>query len=1033
MKYWDSRLTALALLLIFSTCNAVYAKGLGFGGGKHQRDAESSSTSEENPADSADISDNAKRAFALLKEAERADQIGDVGQALQLLRQAAAIDMPNDETRIVIFQKLGSAESTAGNLREALAARDMAKNLTGFGKHFAGKRLVALTHEIDLQLKLGDTDAAKASLSGAENAMPSATSSHNWRQYHSKWQGNLEQGRGDIAQAEGRYADAESAFRLSLRAFEDFRSKGASYGSKNDILLESESAERQVENILAKLAHILQLQGRLSEAELYARQLVDRAQSRQGEDSFAAGRGHRIMSMILAERGRYIDAEREAHLAITDLQSAGVLAMAFNMVHAQQALAISLAGQEKWRDAATVFAQARDALKVDPILEAKFGLGNPHWALTLIQVGQPERAIGMLEKMLAKQLKLQPETAFQPSVTRGLLGLAQYAAGQEELAEASFRQSTPAMLENLHQLNAEDQGTSASEIMIRRIVDGYIALLMLRHQAQHSVPNGDPLDLAFRFADMASAGSVRRALAASAARSDLGNAELAEMVRSEQDMSQRISTFGQTLERLSNMRDQQLVQKTIDSMRQEIEQTRNARTRLRNEIMQRFPSYASLINPRTPSLAEIAGLLKPDEAFISIHPTENKTYAWAIRSGQPPSYAVIDMSQKNLEVVVDNLHKALDPGAVSLAQTPAFDVNAAHQLYLQLFGSIEHSLAGAKQLIVVTPGPLGRLPMGLLVTDKPAAADSAAASKLLFAEYKNVPWLIRRYAVTNLPSASNFPALRLNKTPLAKQAFAGFGDPLFSAKQTSSGTTRGISRLRNLAVIQNEVAVPNAELPGIVSSERSLLPQLPETRDEILAIANVLHADIARDVFLEAGASEAAVRRAGLIDRRVIAFSTHGLVPGELSGLDSPSLALTAPELATAHDSNDNGFLTLEKILPLKLNAEWVILSACNTAAGQGAGAEAFSGLGRAFFFAGARSILVSHWPVESQATEKLITTTLRNYAADQTSGRAQALRSAELELIDGEPADYGEQRFSLAHPLFWSAFSLVGEGGTQK
>ena len=228
------------------------------------------------------------------------------------------------------------------------------------------------------------------------------------------------------------------------------------------------------------------------------------------------------------------------------------------------------------------------------------------------------------------------------------------------------------------------------------------------------------------------------------------------------------------------------------------------------------------------------------------------------------------------------------------------------------------------------------------------------------------------------------------------------------------------------------IAAPNLEQPNLLNNDGLFLPQLPETRDEILAMANVLHADLTRDVFLGAAANESAVRQATLFDRRVIAFSTHGLVPGELSGLDSPALALSAPELATQHSPSDNGFLSLEEILPLKLNAEWVVLSACNTASGQGAGAEAFSGLGRAFFYAGARSILVSHWPVESLATEKLITTTLQNYAAQQTAGRAAALRSAELALIDSPPITRDGLTFSLAHPLFWAAFSLVGEGGTQ-
>lgn len=426
-------------------------------------------------------------------------------------------------------------------------------------------------------------------------------------------------------------------------------------------------------------------------------------------------------------------------------------------------------------------------------------------------------------------------------------------------------------------------------------------------------------------------------------------------------------------------------------------------------------------------------MLRPDEVFVSIHPVDDKTYIWAIRAGQQPGYAIVPMSEKELGVAVDHVRAALDPGEISLAQAPAFDVVAAHRLYEQLFGPIESTLAGANRMIVVTPGVLGRLPLGVLVTGMPPAPVGKAKDKEMFAAYRNVPWLVRRYAITNLPSVANFPALRRNHAPSAKLAFAGFGDPLFSTDQTSAASkTRGVSQLRKLALIKSSAPTDSGQ-PGTVPNEMAMLPQLPETRDEILAMAKVLNADISHDVFLEADANEAAVRRADLSDRRVVAFSTHGLVPGELSGLDSPALALSSPELASMRDPNDNGFLTLEKILPLKLNADLVVLSACNTAAGQGAGAEAFSGLGRAFFFAGARSVLVSHWPVESQATEYLISATLRNYAADQTAGRAEALRRAELEMIDSKTAEYGNQKFSLAHPLFWAAFSLVGEGGTQQ
>src|SRR3990172_9547643 len=96
---------------------------------------------------------------------------------------------------------------------------------------------------------------------------------------------------------------------------------------------------------------------------------------------------------------------------------------------------------------------------------------------------------------------------------------------------------------------------------------------------------------------------------------------------------------------------------------------------------------------------------------------------------------------------------------------------------------------------------------------------------------------------------------------------------------------------------------------------------------------------------------------------RVIAFATHALVTGELEGHDEPGFALSAPGVAQVPG---DGLLTLGEILPLRLDADWIVLSACNTAAGSGEGGEAVSGLGRAAFYAGARALLVSHWAVES-------------------------------------------------------------------
>jgi CHAT domain-containing protein len=209
-----------------------------------------------------------------------------------------------------------------------------------------------------------------------------------------------------------------------------------------------------------------------------------------------------------------------------------------------------------------------------------------------------------------------------------------------------------------------------------------------------------------------------------------------------------------------------------------------------------------------------------------------------------------------------------------------------------------------------------------------------------------------------------------------------------------------------------------------------MLPRLPDTADEIRSIAVALNADLTRDVFLGARASEGAVKALDLANYRVLAFATHGLVPGDLDGLTQPALALSAPDVA---DADGDGVLTMEEILGLHLNADWIVLSACNTASGQGAGSEALSGLGRAFFYAGARALLVSNWPVETTSARELTTDLFRRQRNAPALTRAKALQATMNALIDGP--GYVDRAtntvvFSYAHPLFWAPFTLVGDGG---
>ncbi len=156
---------------------------------------------------------------------------------------------------------------------------------------------------------------------------------------------------------------------------------------------------------------------------------------------------------------------------------------------------------------------------------------------------------------------------------------------------------------------------------------------------------------------------------------------------------------------------------------------------------------------------------------------------------------------------------------------------------------------------------------------------------------------------------------------------------------------------------------------------------------------------------------------------KIVAFATHGLVPGELNGLTQPALALSSP---TVTGEDNDGLLTMEEILGLKLDADWVILSACNTGVGAGAGAEAASGLGRAFFYAGTRALLVTNWSVHSQSARQLVTDLFKRQAEDPTLGRSEALRQAMMALLDGP--GYPKTEYAYAHPLFWAPYTIIGE-----
>jgi CHAT domain-containing protein len=502
---------------------------------------------------------------------------------------------------------------------------------------------------------------------------------------------------------------------------------------------------------------------------------------------------------------------------------------------------------------------------------------------------------------------------------------------------------------------------------------------------------------------LARATSVGAAVAGMGARFGAGDDALAKIVRGYQDAVEEwrrldkklIAAVGQPKDKHSH--------ETIKQLRTRLAGLDRRIKSLDGQLTKDFPEYAELASPRPMSLGEAQKLLKSDEAMLSYLVGEDETFLWVVRNGRVEMKR-LDIGQAALDEAVRDLRAGLDLG---LSDLPAFDTTQAFKLYGQVFAAAEPLLKGVRHLFVVPDGPLQSLPLGVLVTKKPQKKATD------FSGYLQTPWLARKYALTTLPSVSSLKALRtFAKAARASKPFKGFGDPLLKGHP---GQSRGIP-LKKYFKPQGGVDVEMV---------RTRLAPLPETADELIAMANSLGAG-QDSLFLRGRATETAVKSTDLSDARVLAFATHGLVAGELGGLAEPALVLTPPRKETP---KDDGLLTASEVATLKLNSELVILSACNTAASDGTpNADALSGLAKAFFYAGSRSLLVSHWPVQSDAAVKLTTKMLKVIANDNKIGRSEALRRSMLALMEDKsnPPEF-------AHPAYWAPFVVVGEGGASR
>jgi CHAT domain-containing protein/tetratricopeptide (TPR) repeat protein len=968
------------------------------------------------------------RANARSQLGRLAEATADADKAVEVGRGAVS---PNMLGRMMQLQSQQYA--AAGDPKRALEiVQKLLRETAGLpgakGYQFNANRAIAA-----ILIQMGDVAQAEAftrrSLAAIQEARTSGLPG--WRASYAKfgqsWEGEIEISRGMIFEARGQFAEAEAAYRTA-----ELRKRAGNKG-----ILESDNPPAEtillqaVDGTILNQARMKARQGRLAEAEVDARRallsrLKDTGKYNPVTPRFVVG-----LASILVDQGRYDEAEKLGRVALEINKTVGVPEDSHATVQLFSQLAGILTLQRKTAEANDMFARIDRAIaNWEPQRRQVFEL-NPSRIMSLYGSGQLDAGITAAEQLVRKQISRVGESHFDTASARGTLAVGLMRARRDADAIREFKAAIPVMMAGANE-NSDDENTTvvaARSQRLQAIVESYLLLLARAEGASNAIG-----EETFSLADAIRGRSVQQALAASSARAAAKDPALAELVRKEQDLTKQVNAQLGTLNNVLALPSAERDEKGVQQIQASIAALRGQRDKARQEIKQKFPSYADLVSPKPPSVAEIRATLADNEAMLSFYFGQNGSFVWAVPRSGPVAFAIVKAKIGDVETKIRKLREALEPQAAMISDIPPFDLKLGYELYELLLKPVESGWKPARNLIVVTNGALGLLPLSLLPT---APAEVAPDEDPLFIGYRNVPWLARSHAVSTVPSAAALRTLRqLPPGKPGRGELVAFGDPYFSRDQQAEAeggaakvqvadaggnvTRGGPLKRRN-----------SPKLEGVDSAELGLLPRLPDTADELKSIALALQADPTKVLFLGKSATESAVKTMNLSGFKILAFATHGLVPGELNGLTQPALALSSP---TVTGEGGDGLLTMEEILGLKLDADWVILSACNTGAGAGAGAEAASGLGRAFFYAGTRALLVTNWSVHSQSARQLVTDLFKRQADDPKLSRSEALREAMMALVDGTGYLNGEGKteFAYAHPLFWAPYTIIGDGGVR-
>lgn len=888
--------------------------------------------------------------------------LGDYGTALEAFKRAESLSEAEGGMALTLLR--AQALVATGDVP---AARQEIESAESAAQPGAGSS--------DLLLAKAGLDIASSQFGMAEERLGSVLSRGDMPE---SLQASAHYKLGEVYLMTGRYAEAEESTRRALSIYESVvAARHQIFGS-----------------IFHRLAIIRQEFGDHENAE----QLYLRARRIFGE---ALGDDHPITLDTRLERVRLLVLSERTSLAIQEASEAKAL-LEMNADSSAKAsrrrgiseavLALALFKSDQRMDAA---ASAFDAISTFEDL-GRAGLLDMTPSLNLLaeislEQGQIEDARIFAERAFEVQQTTSAVSPDRSAESRRLLAEINLQAGNRSEALALARDNVNAVRQRLRELSRRTSLSAEFRTGAARRQIGQLVRILIQVRGETSSAERHAIDAElFDAVQLLSVNQSAKALNAAVAKKQVAPG-VAELIDSRQQLAGRLLGLLRLSEQAALDDGADAVTRFAELQREVVELEAELGTADR-QLEAAAPEFFSLVTPKTRDLKELQAALAPSQALWMNASFDDGTLLLAVSD----TGLVVHWDQTLTSGDLDEIVTALRSVVAELSANgypPEFQPEYAEALYRALFLPVESVFADLETLFLVPDGAAQQIPLGIAMVPGKVGADSFIGLQIGMAVLPSVESLIV------LPDAG--------RAARDGGVFGGFGNPLF-------GDDEGSARPEDL---RRALAAPK----GYIEDSRALkfvFSPLPETEFELSYLADQIGTAGSR-LFFRENATEARVKSEDLSDVSVLAFATHAVASGEFDGSNEPGLALSPPDTGSSYD---DGFLSASEVAQLRLSADLVILSACNTGSpALRSGADGLSGLARAFFHAGARSLLVSHWAVNSEATVYITTQWAEVQRKNPGIGRIEAFRTTLDAMARGE---FNE---NFSHPYYWAPFILVG------